>query len=69
MRVWICKALSSPNGLKDMRSAGALTIVQDEKISVVWGMPGRAHEMGAADSVLSLLQIAPSVTSRLKKAA
>ncbi|MFT4730299.1 MAG: two-component system chemotaxis response regulator CheB [Granulosicoccus sp.] len=56
-------------GLKQMRSAGALTIIQDEKSSAVWGMPGRAHEMGAADSVLSLLQIGPSITSLLKKAA
>jgi two-component system chemotaxis response regulator CheB len=56
-------------GLKEMRSAGALTIVQDEKSSAVWGMPGRAYETGAADSVLSLLQIAPSITALLKKAA
>lgn len=56
-------------GLKAMHSAGALTIVQDEKSSAVWGMPGRAYEMGAADHVLSLLQIAPSITSLLKKAA
>jgi two-component system chemotaxis response regulator CheB len=56
-------------GLKEMRSVGSLTIVQDEKSSAVWGMPGRAFEMGAADSVLSLLQIAPSLTSLLKKAA
>lgn len=56
-------------GLKEMHSAGAFTIVQDEKSSAVWGMPGRAHEMGAADTVLSLLQIAPSLTSLLRKAA
>ena len=45
-------------GLKEMREAGAATIAQDERTSVVWGMPGEAVKRGAADRVLPLEQIA-----------
>ncbi len=38
-------------GLKEMHDAGAPTIIQDEKSSVVWGMPGEAYKLGAADKV------------------
>ncbi len=41
----------------DIRRNGGVTIAQDEKTSVVWGMPRRAIEIGAADKVLSLDQI------------
>ena len=37
-----------------MRQAGAATVAQDEKTSVVWGMPGAAVELEAAQKVLSL---------------
>ncbi|GFO56448.1 chemotaxis response regulator protein-glutamate methylesterase [Geomonas sp. Red276] len=40
-------------GLKDMRDEGALTIVQDEESSVIFGMPGEAIRMGGARQVLS----------------
>lgn len=46
-------------GLKEMQEAGARTIAQDEASSVVWGMPGSAVKLGAADQVLSLRNIAP----------
>jgi two-component system chemotaxis response regulator CheB len=46
-------------GLKEMQDAGARTIAQDEASSVVWGMPGSAVKLGAADQVLSLRNIAP----------
>lgn len=46
-------------GLKAMRDAGALTLVQDEATSVVWGMPRTAWERGAAGYVLPLHEIAP----------
>lgn len=55
------------SGLKEMNEAGSLTIIQDEKSSAVWGMPGRAYEMGAADSVLPLLQISPSISGLLNR--
>jgi chemotaxis response regulator CheB len=40
-----------------MQEAGARTIAQDEASSVVWGMPGSAVKLGAADQVLSLRNI------------
>jgi len=45
-------------GLLKMRQAGAYTIAQDEKTSIVWGMPGEAVKRGAAIEVLPLLKIA-----------
>jgi two-component system chemotaxis response regulator CheB len=46
-------------GLLALRRAGALTIAQDEATSVVYGMPGEAVRMEAADQVLPLPRIAP----------
>jgi len=45
-------------GLKEMREAGSPTIAQDEATSVVWGMPGEAVSIGAAEKVLPLAEIA-----------
>jgi len=45
-------------GMKEMREAGASTIAQDENTSVVWGMPGAAWQIGAAQSLHPLPQIA-----------
>jgi len=45
-------------GLLAMRQAGAHTIAQDEKTSVVWGMPGEAVKIGAAEKVLALDAVA-----------
>lgn len=45
-------------GLLALRKVGAATIVQDEASSVVWGMPGAAYTMGAAQQVLPLHEIA-----------
>lgn len=44
-------------GLLALRKVGATTIVQDEASSVVWGMPGAAYTLGAAQQVLPLSQI------------
>lgn len=41
-------------GLKEMQDSGAVTIAQDEATSMVWGMPGAAVKLGAADHVLPL---------------
>jgi two-component system chemotaxis response regulator CheB len=41
-------------GLAGIRAAGGRTLVQDESSSVVYGMPGRAVEVGAAERVLPL---------------
>lgn len=45
-------------GLLEMRQAGAATVAQDEKTSIVWGMPGAAVKLGAAQEVLPLGAIA-----------
>lgn len=50
------------SGLLALRHSGALTIAQDEASSVVFGMPREAIQMGAADQVLSLNQIATALT-------
>lgn len=44
-----------------MRDAGAINIVQDEASSVVWGMPGEAFKLGAAQHVLPLQKIATQI--------
>ncbi len=48
-------------GMKEMRDAGAACIAQDEATSVVWGMPGAAHEVGAAESLHPLGAIAAKI--------
>jgi len=48
-------------GMKEMREAGALTIAQDERTSVVWGMPGAAWQIGAVQSLHPLQQIAARI--------
>lgn len=48
-------------GLKEMLAAGAATIAQDQASSVVWGMPGAAWEIGAAQSLHPLTQIAERI--------
>ena len=45
-------------GLKEMLENGATTLVQDEKTSVVWGMPGEAYKIGAAQAQYPLEKIA-----------
>jgi two-component system chemotaxis response regulator CheB len=45
-------------GLKEMREAGAHTLAQDERSSVVWGMPGEAVKRGAAEQIRALEDIA-----------
>jgi len=51
------------NGLKEMKDQGAATIAQDEKSSVVWGMPGEAVKKGGVDEVISLLHVPKKLIS------
>jgi two-component system chemotaxis response regulator CheB len=51
-------------GLLDMKRAGAPTIAQDERTSVVFGMPKEAIAAGAADEVLPLNLIADGALRR-----
>jgi len=48
-------------GMKEIHDTGARTIIQDEKTSVVWGMPGEAYRLGAADYMLPLRKIASQI--------
>lgn len=44
-------------GLNEMHESGSKTIAQDEKSSVVWGMPGSAVSRGGVDFIESLRDI------------
>jgi len=48
-------------GMKEMHETGSPTIAQDEKSSVVWGMPGEAVKHGGVDHILSLDSIAEKI--------
>lgn len=47
------------SGLLEIRKRGGHTIAQDEASSVVFGMPGEAIALGAAEAILPLQEIAP----------
>jgi two-component system chemotaxis response regulator CheB len=48
-------------GLLALRRAGARTVAQDEQTSTVYGMPREAARLGAAELVLPLDQIGPTL--------
>lgn len=48
-------------GMRALRDAGARTIVQDQESAVIWGMPGAASRLGAAEQTLPLGEIGPAV--------
>jgi two-component system chemotaxis response regulator CheB len=48
-------------GMLEMKEAGAVTIAQDEKSCVVFGMPQEAIKRKAVDRVVSLENIATEV--------
>ena len=52
------------DGLKEMLENGATTLVQDEKTSVVWGMPGEAFKRGATKDQYPLEKIAAELLRR-----
>ena len=45
-------------GLLELKTAGGTTIVQDEKSSLIWGMPKAGRDLGAADFELDPSAIA-----------
>ena len=53
--------------LKLMKEQGAVTLVQDEESSVVYGMPGEAVKLDAATYVLSPEKITMALQSLVKK--
>jgi len=54
-------------GLKEMQERGAHTLAQDEKTSVVWGMPGASVAIGAVDRVLPIDEIAVALMNHDQK--
>jgi two-component system chemotaxis response regulator CheB len=48
-------------GMQEVTRAGGITIAQDEKSSIVFGMPKQAIELGAAQLVLPLNEIAATL--------
>ena len=55
-------------GLMEMLAAGCRTIAQDEATSVVWGMPGEAVALGAAEHVVPLAGIAAKIRTLAESA-
>jgi two-component system response regulator WspF len=53
-------------GLLALRKAGWLTIAQDEATSVIWGMPGAAVRLGAAERVLPISEIGAAIVDRVR---
>ncbi len=53
-------------GLLAMKKAGSFTVAQDEKTSVVYGMPKVAFEVGAVDEVLPLDKIGDRIVSKTR---
>jgi two-component system, chemotaxis family, response regulator WspF len=54
-------------GLLELRQAGWHTIAQDERTSVVYGMPQAASQLGAAVEVLPIDKIADSVVNEINR--
>jgi two-component system chemotaxis response regulator CheB len=54
-------------GLLALRRAGAVTVAQDEATSVVYGMPGAAAALGAANEILPLQQIGAAILRHARR--
>ncbi len=53
--------------MKELRDIGVHTIAQDEKSSVVWGMPGEAVKLDGVEYIESLDKVAQRIVSTLEK--
>ncbi|MFO1357912.1 chemotaxis response regulator protein-glutamate methylesterase [Plasticicumulans sp.] len=49
-----------------LREAGGQLLAQDERSSVVWGMPGNVVRAGLADRVLAIEDIGPEIAARVR---
>jgi two-component system chemotaxis response regulator CheB len=54
------------HGCEAVRQKGGRVFVQDEKTSVVWGMPGFVAEAGLAEEILPLNQLAPAIVRSVR---
>jgi two-component system chemotaxis response regulator CheB len=50
-----------------MKKKGAVTFVQDEESSLIYGMPGEAIKLNAATYILSPEEITVALTTLIKK--
>lgn len=55
------------SGIKAIKDSGGFTIAQDEKTSVIFGMPKEAIAAGAIDKILPMEKIADEILERLKR--
>ncbi|EFC90788.1 response regulator receiver modulated CheB methylesterase [Dethiosulfovibrio peptidovorans DSM 11002] len=53
--------------LRDLKDDGAITFAQDRESSVIWGMPGEAVRLSAADNVLSPEEIGKALSLCARK--
>lgn len=53
-------------GLSRMKRSGALTVGQDQKTSVVYGMPKAAFELGAVDKQVPLDRVGHTIIQMLR---
>jgi two-component system chemotaxis response regulator CheB len=51
-------------GLKRIKEKGGITLAQDEKTSVIFGMPKAAIKEGAVDRVVSIVEMAEEILKR-----
>jgi two-component system chemotaxis response regulator CheB len=54
------------HGCEAVHERGGQVFVQDEKSSIVWGMPGFVAEAGVADEILPLNQLAPAIVRSVR---
>ncbi|MEO8562120.1 MAG: chemotaxis response regulator protein-glutamate methylesterase [bacterium] len=55
------------DGLKAMRAAGGLGIVQDRATSTIYGMPQAALQRAGAEHVVGLSEVAPTIVAALSE--
>ncbi len=53
--------------MKELRDIGVHTIAQDEKSSVVWGMPGEAVKLDAVEYIEPLDKVAQRIVTTIEK--
>jgi len=54
-------------GMEEMHNMGSPTIAQDEKSSVVWGMPGEAVKLGCVDFIVPLSSVSQKILRHIPK--
>lgn len=55
------------DALLEMKNAGARTFAQDEKTSVIFGMPGEAWKVGAAEKLVGINDVTDTIIQALKE--